>query len=120
MRSPIAPLLALFAGGATIMQTCTRLPPVPGLLLAAALCVAGGSLHVAARNLRELDASPPDASSSIATTPRPAIGVRLLTLAVALVGTGLAGFFYAAWRAETRLADELPDAWEARDIRVVG
>jgi competence protein ComEC len=41
----------------------------------------------------------------------------LLSAAVAI---GLGGFFYAAWRAEARLADELPRAWEGRDIEVVG
>jgi competence protein ComEC len=30
------------------------------------------------------------------------------------------GFFYAAWRAEARLADELPPAWEGRDVQVIG
>jgi competence protein ComEC len=41
----------------------------------------------------------------------------LLSAAVAI---GLGGFFYAAWRAEARLADELPRAWEGRDIEIVG
>jgi competence protein ComEC len=39
----------------------------------------------------------------------------LLALAIAVLA-----FFYAGWRAEIRLADELPAAWEGRDIRVVG
>jgi competence protein ComEC len=30
------------------------------------------------------------------------------------------GFYYAAWRAEVRLADELPTAWEDVDLRVRG
>ena len=34
----------------------------------------------------------------------------------ALLLAGLAGFFYAAWRAESRLADHLPEAWEDRPI----
>ena len=41
---------------------------------------------------------------------------RLLSVAFAVV----LGFTWAAWRAEYRLADELPMAWERRDIRVVG
>jgi competence protein ComEC len=41
----------------------------------------------------------------------------LLSAAVAI---GLGGFFYAAWRAEARLADELPRAWEGRDVEIVG
>jgi len=40
----------------------------------------------------------------------------LLSTAVAI---GLGGFFHAAWRAEARLADELPRAWEGRDIEIV-
>src|SRR5438309_5107333 len=39
--------------------------------------------------------------------------------AVALA-TGMAGFYYAAWRADARLADALPSAWEGRDIRLTG
>lgn len=39
---------------------------------------------------------------------------------VILGGAFAAGFFYAAWRAELRLADALPPAWEGRDIRVTG
>ncbi|MBI3147249.1 MAG: DNA internalization-related competence protein ComEC/Rec2 [Betaproteobacteria bacterium] len=30
------------------------------------------------------------------------------------------GFFWATWRAELRLADALPPAWEGRDVRLVG
>ncbi|MDR2364381.1 MAG: DUF4131 domain-containing protein, partial [Zoogloeaceae bacterium] len=30
------------------------------------------------------------------------------------------GYGWAAWRAAERLADELPLAWEGRDVRVVG
>ena len=32
----------------------------------------------------------------------------------------LAGFVWAAWRAEWRLADELPGDWEGRDVEVTG
>ncbi len=45
---------------------------------------------------------------------------RAAVLASAVIATGLAGFCYAAWRAEVRLADELPPAWEGRDIEVAG
>lgn len=37
-----------------------------------------------------------------------------------LIGAFFAGFFYAAWRAEVRLADALPAAWEGRDIQLTG
>ena len=38
----------------------------------------------------------------------------------AALAVALLAFFYAGWRAEVRLADELPAAWEGRDIRLVG
>ena len=40
-------------------------------------------------------------------------------LAVCLLAA-LCGFGWAAWRAQDRLADELPAAWEGSDIEVVG
>jgi len=44
---------------------------------------------------------------------------RLAVLVLALAA-GSGGFYYAAWRAELRLADALPAAYEGRDIRLVG
>ncbi len=44
---------------------------------------------------------------------------RLRWTGVVLLAFG-AGFFYAAWRAELRLADALAPAWEGRDVQVVG
>ena len=41
------------------------------------------------------------------------------SLLIALAGL-LIGIGYGTWRAEVRLADELPTAWEGRDIRLVG
>ncbi|MEP6941669.1 MAG: DNA internalization-related competence protein ComEC/Rec2 [Betaproteobacteria bacterium] len=43
-----------------------------------------------------------------------------LACAIALCSAALAGFGYAAWRADVRMTDELPSAWEGRDIAVVG
>ncbi|MDQ6916654.1 MAG: DNA internalization-related competence protein ComEC/Rec2 [Pseudomonadota bacterium] len=56
---------------------------------------------------------------------RVAVGARRRGVdAAALMFAGFAfvmgGFFYAALRAEVRLADALPPAWEGQDIRVVG
>jgi len=45
---------------------------------------------------------------------------RAAALLVATFSVGMAGFFYAAWRADTRLADALPSAWEGQDIELVG
>lgn len=46
--------------------------------------------------------------------PAPAAWICTWTAAMAF------GFAYAAWRADCRLADGLPEAWEGRDIEVVG
>ena len=43
--------------------------------------------------------------------------IALVSAAALTVG---AGFFFAASRAEVRLADELPPAWEGRDIDLIG
>ena len=45
---------------------------------------------------------------------------RWLRAAIAIVAASLFGFCYAAWRADVRLADALPPAWEATDVRVTG
>jgi competence protein ComEC len=44
----------------------------------------------------------------------------LLKVLLSIVLALSAGFFYAAWRADIRLSDKLPSAWEGRDIRLVG
>jgi len=51
---------------------------------------------------------------------RAARAARWTAIFSAAVAVGLGGFFYAAWRAEVRLADALPTAWEGRDIDVIG
>jgi competence protein ComEC len=51
---------------------------------------------------------------------RPGRVARYLMIFSAAVAVGLGGFYYAAWRAQVRLADELPAAWEGRDIDVIG
>ncbi|MFP5381681.1 MAG: DNA internalization-related competence protein ComEC/Rec2 [Gammaproteobacteria bacterium] len=43
----------------------------------------------------------------------------LRRVAVAVLCAAL-GFAWAAWRAELRLAERLPDAWQGRDIELVG
>ena len=45
---------------------------------------------------------------------------RWAHLFLALVGTLLAGWSFAAWRADLRLADALPGAWEGRDVVLTG
>jgi competence protein ComEC len=45
---------------------------------------------------------------------------RFIALLLAALAAGMGGFFYAAWRADVRLADALPHAWENRDVSLVG
>jgi competence protein ComEC len=45
---------------------------------------------------------------------------RAAALLITALSVGMAGFFYAAWRADSRLADALPPAWEGQDIELVG
>lgn len=50
----------------------------------------------------------------------PAARAHPLVIALTLAVAFAAGFFYAAGRAEMRLADALPTAWEGRDIQLTG
>src|SRR5215471_4525599 len=45
---------------------------------------------------------------------------RAASISATVATVALAGFFYAAWRAELRLADQLPSAWEGREIELRG
>jgi len=47
------------------------------------------------------------------------IGEGARRIGLALLCAAL-GFAWAAWRAESRLAERLPDAWQGRDIELVG
>ena len=52
--------------------------------------------------------------------PRPAMWQRIFRKLLLLLLAVCSGFFYAAWIAQQRLADELPAAWQGRDITLVG
>lgn len=47
-------------------------------------------------------------------------GLKSAALPLLMVCGAMAGFAYAQWRAEWRLADALPVAWEGRDIQLMG
>ena len=106
VKVPIAALLASFATGAALLQTCPRLPPAPGVLLVVAACLTGAALFINARAGRRVAAD--------------ATAIVTVAAIAAAVAAGLSGFSYAAWRAQVRLADELPPVWEERDVRVTG
>ncbi len=91
-------LLVAFAAGIGLLQTQAHLPaPAWGPIAVAMLLVASG---------RRILGAPFQRCNA---------GGLVVVAAAAL-----AGFGYAAWRAEVRLADELPIAWEGEDIVVVG
>ena len=97
-------LLLSFSLGVVILQQQAMLPS-PWQALTAALPM-GIALACAAYSKRAVGAR-----RSLAR------GAGLLAAGLSI---GLAGFFYAAWRADTRLADQLPTAWEGQDIALVG
>ena len=106
MNVPIAALLAAFAVGAALLQTCARLPPVPGVLLAIAAGLTTALVGVAALARRHAAGCAP--------------AIAFCFGAAAAIAAGLSGFSYAGWRAQARLDDELPAAWEERDLRLTG
>src|SRR5215470_14124102 len=97
-------LLIAFALGVSALQLQPELPPQTALawtaLPIAASTVALWVTRLLARRLRAV--------------------AHAAALAAACVAVGLAGFHYAAWRAEMRLADALPTEWEGRDVQVIG
>jgi competence protein ComEC len=101
----IAALCALFAMGVALLQTCSRLPPMPGALLCVTACIGAATLWLDARLHGD--------------RPRP-WPIRSMAAVAAMLAAGLVGFSYAAWRADSRLRDELPAQWEERDVRVSG
>jgi competence protein ComEC len=109
VNHPIAALLAAFAAGVAVLQTCPRLPPLAWALLATAACLTAMTLFV---HRRVCERSAPAFGG---TTP-PTVAAAMASV----VAAGLLGFSYAAVRAQVRLGDALPPAWEARDIVVTG
>ena len=98
------PLLA-FCGGVGALQWQSVLPDAQWLaILLVALALVAGGLHAF---------SPADRAGFARALP---LGRAVAGLACAC----LLGFGWAAWRAEVRLADQLPADWERRDISLVG
>jgi len=96
MRSTVGLALVAFACGVAWLQSCAALPAHPAWLAGAAACALVFASVARARL-------------------RPACLVPF-AVAAAL----LAGFGYAAFRAQIRLAEQLPPAWEGEDIEIVG
>ena len=83
--------------GAAVLQQQANLPGWPSALL-----VASGLLAMAV------------VLHKLGLHDRKWMPVLILCLAT------MAGFYWAAWRADLRLAEELALAWEGRDIQVIG
>ena len=97
-------MLLAFALGVIALQFQPALPSAPWLAWAAIpLVFAAAAVWIARRGAGRRGVV--------------ALGVALLFASAAV---GMAGFSYAAWRAELRLADALPPAWEGRDIELIG
>ena len=90
--------------GAFILQSLAALPLSNGAgwLAASAVLVAALFAWVALREQRK------DTAHKF-----------ILAIGLLLAGSAF-GFTYAHWRAEVRLADQLPRDWEGRDVAVVG
>ncbi|MDD4928004.1 MAG: DNA internalization-related competence protein ComEC/Rec2 [Gallionella sp.] len=84
-----------FTLGVWLLQQQATLPPSSGIWLLAGLPVI----------------------LLIPTRTRPFRLIRALSIAVFACGIG---FYHAAWQAELRLAESLPDEWQGRDIEVIG
>jgi competence protein ComEC len=89
---PLRLLILAFALGAAVLQTRPELPDLRWFWLLPPIFLALGLL--------------PD--------------VHRVKSSVAIGLAFFIGFFYAAWRAEIRLVDELQLAWEGRDVQLVG
>ena len=96
MRSTVSLVLVAFACGVAWLQTCAALPAHPAWLTGGAAC-----------------------ALVFAAAPRAAQRQPWL-MPVAVAAALLAGFGYAALRAQIRLAEELPRVWEGEDIEIVG
>lgn len=94
-------ILIAFALGILACQLGAALPPPEAVRLVAGLAVAGllagGVLRVRSRGL-----------------------VRRLALLVLATAAAGAGWAYAVWRADLRLAEALPGEWEGRDVVLTG
>ncbi|HKU85554.1 MAG TPA: DNA internalization-related competence protein ComEC/Rec2 [Casimicrobiaceae bacterium] len=119
MKHTIAALLA-YAAGVVLLQACSRLPPAAGWLFAAAAFLAVSTVLLARRAARQRDRDAAHAAPRPGRNPPQAARIHAIAVVASVVACGLCGFGYAAWRADMRLADQLPPAWEERDIRLTG
>src|SRR5262245_30586969 len=103
--SVLPTVLLMFAAGATLLQWQPELPAIEPWLVGAVVGVACAAIiGLVTRRAQPL----------WRTFAQVAVALLLAAAAAAF------GFGYAAWRAQVRLADELPAQWEGVDVRLVG
>lgn len=118
MRVPITVVPAGFALGAMLLQAS---PVLPGALWTVALFASALGLAATSAGLAHLARHPAEGGSAhAAMSARAAMSTRAAATIAACLAAVLAGLGYAALRAEHRLADALPRAWENQDIRLRG
>ena len=106
-RASLVPLaLSGFATGVGVLQTRAELPPSPWAWIAAAALLAMAVAAIRLRDGRKHEG--------------PVHLWNRAALASCTIAAALAGFGYAALRAEHRLADALPPEWEGADIAITG
>jgi len=103
-------LILAFALGAAWLQTR---PALPALVWAAMLPLLVLLLNAWLKHRQPLFSLRLKAPVAVSVN-------RFLQVGAALIVFALLGFFYAAWRAEMRLAELLPQSWEAREISLSG
>ncbi|OYY93344.1 MAG: DNA internalization-related competence protein ComEC/Rec2 [Hydrogenophilales bacterium 28-61-23] len=101
-------LIVAFAIGAAWLQTR---PALPALAWASVLPLCGLLLAGWLNSTRPI----PGSARRLGLFPHAPLQVL-----AALILFGLVGFFYAAWRAETLLAETLPAQWNGRDVALTG
>ncbi|MCE2946455.1 MAG: DNA internalization-related competence protein ComEC/Rec2 [Betaproteobacteria bacterium] len=114
--TPVGPALAWVAG-TVLLQLQPALPSGPRIVQVAAAAAA----CVLAWVLLERHAAWNGARAPGWAGPGPAVAAaRAARAALLLAAAGLGGFGWSAAWASIRIADQLPVAWERRDIEVVG
>ncbi|MBL8454388.1 MAG: DNA internalization-related competence protein ComEC/Rec2 [Zoogloea sp.] len=91
-----------------------------GFLAGVLLCQTGASLPSAATQLAAAAGAVVAFGLARAAGLWPGRTAHRALLALTLLGALLAGWGYAAWRADLRLADSLPVEWEGRDVVLSG
>jgi competence protein ComEC len=110
-----------FAAGVVYLQTLAALPARGAMATLLIPALLGGALWACRHGKRSAPAPSRGAfdSDGLASAKQDVALAALRILGLLFAGVAL-GIAYAALRADIRLADALPNAWEGESIRVVG